>query len=171
MSDLGSDAVDGLESKLAKYGSRSITTAEPTAYIKPVEDVIIQNPSLQLRDHLGSIPVCPDCERQQLYSCAANGGLYNEADIKILAMVLNGADITEVFSPERVTRFCSKYGFVAGDLFELRDGYDFFDPKTQAMVVKRVMNTEFSLVIGSPPCTMFSRIQQLNLHIQGSLGG
>ena len=129
--------------------------------------MIIQKTSLQLRDHFDTISVRPDCERQQLYSCVANGGLYNEADIKILAMVLKGADVTEVFSPERVTRICSKYGLVAGDSLDLRDGYDLFDPRTQAMVVKRVMDTEPTFVIGSPPCTMFSRIQQLNLHIHG----
>ena len=35
------------------------------------------------------------------------------------------------------------------------------------MVVRRVMTTEPVLVIGSPPCTAFSRIQQLNLHVHG----
>ena len=96
----------------------------------------------------------PDSGRQQLYSCVANAGLHREVDIEILAMVLNGADITEVFSPERVTRLCSKYGLVSGDSWGLRDVYDFSDPKTQAMVVKRVMDTEPIIVIGSPSCTM-----------------
>ena len=82
-------------------------------------------------------------------------------------MVLKGADITEVFSPERVTNICSKYGLVAGDSFDLRDGYDLSDEKTQAMVVKRIMSTGPTLDIGSLPCTALSRIQQLNLHIQG----
>ena len=50
-----------------------------------------------------SIEVRPDCEQQQLYSCVANGGLYNESDIHVLGMVLQGVDITEIFSPERVT--------------------------------------------------------------------
>ena len=35
------------------------------------------------------------------------------------------------------------------------------------MVVKRIMSTEPTLVIGAPPCAAFSRIQQLNLHIHG----
>ena len=72
-----------------------------------------------------------------------------------------------MFSPERVTRLCSKYGLVARYSFNLRDGYDLSDPEAQAMVVKRVMDTEPTMVIGSPLCTMFSRIQQLNLHIHG----
>ena len=81
--------------------------------------------------------------------------------------VLKGVDITEVFSPERVTKLCSKYGLIAGDSFDFRDGYDFSDPRTQAMVVRHVMTTEPALVIGSPLCTAFSRIQQLNLHVHG----
>ena len=42
VSSFSCNTVDGLEGKLAKSGSRSITTPEPTAYIKPVEDVIIK---------------------------------------------------------------------------------------------------------------------------------
>ena len=122
---------------------------------------------LSLDDHPGSIGVRPDCEQQQSFSCPAKGGLYNESDVGVLAMVLHAADITEVFSPERVTKLSSKCGLIAGDLFDLRHGYDLSDPRTQAMVVKCVMTTEPTLVIGSPPCTAFFRIQHLNLHVHG----
>ena len=74
-------------------------------------------------------------------------------------MVSNGRDITEVRSPERVTKLCSKYGLIAGDSFDLRDGYDLSDLRMQAMAVKRVMTTDPTLVIGSTPCTAFSRTQ------------
>ena len=50
-------------------------------------------------EHFSFIEVRPVCERQQLYSCVANGGLYSESDTGILAMVLKGADVTEVFIP------------------------------------------------------------------------
>ena len=68
-----------------------------------------------MQNHLISIEVRPDCKRQQLYTGVANGGLYSESDIGILAMLQKGADITGVFSPERVTKLCSKYGLVAGE--------------------------------------------------------
>ena len=71
--------------------------------------------SLSLVDQLESIGVRPDWEQQQLYSCLANGAFYNQSDVRVLAMVLKGFDFTEVFSPERVTKLCSKYGLVAGD--------------------------------------------------------
>ena len=85
-------------------------------------------------------------------------------------MVLSGPDITEVFSPERVTKLCSTHGLVAGDSFDLRDGHDLSDRKTQAMVVKRMMSTEPTLVIGSPPRAACSRIQQLIAHIHSEAG-
>ena len=58
---------------------------------------------------------------------------------------------------------------MAGDSFDFRDTYDLSDPKTQVMALKRVMDTEPTLDIGSPPCTMFSRIQKSNLHIHGEV--
>ena len=42
-----------------------------------------------------------------------------------------------------------------------------FGSKDTGFGVKRVITTEPTLVIGSPPCTAFSRIQQLNLHVHG----
>ena len=82
-------------------------------------------------------------------------------------MVLCGVDITEVYSPARVTKLCERYGLIPGDSFDLRTGYDLSDPQTQARVVRRVNETKPKLLIGSPPCTMFSRLQQLNIHVQG----
>ena len=77
-----------------------------------------------MKVHFGSIDVVPDCGKQQLYSCVAHGKLYREEDIAILSAVLKGVDITEIYSPERVTKLCRQYGLIAGDSFDLRDGYD-----------------------------------------------
>ena len=82
-------------------------------------------------------------------------------------MVLKGADVTEVFSPERVTTLLLKVWSRCRMPTCIERWYDLLDPKTQAMVVKRVMSTMLTLVIGSPPCAAFSRIQQLNLLIHG----
>ena len=72
-----------------------MTAVEPTTYNQPVGNVITHAhsvstglprstddaQSLSLDDDFGSIGVRPDCEKQQLYSCMANGGLYNESDV------------------------------------------------------------------------------------------
>ena len=85
----------------------------------------------------------------------------------MLASVLKGHDVTEIYSPERVTKLCKKYGLVAGDSYDLRDGYDLSDERVQALVISRIQKTKPTIVVGSPPCTMFSRLQQLNLHVLG----
>ena len=75
-----------------------------------------------LEDHLASINVHCDSIEQQICSCVANGKLYRDAEIEILAAVCKGVDITETFSPERLTKFYKKYWLTAGDSFDLRDG-------------------------------------------------
>jgi hypothetical protein len=54
-----------------------------------------------MQEHFKTIDVELDDGRQQLYYCAANGKLYRESEIEILAAVLKGTDITEVYSPEK----------------------------------------------------------------------
>ena len=108
-----------------------------------------------------------DSIEQQIDSCVANGKLCRNDEIEILAAVCKGVDITEIFSPERVTKLCKKYGLIARDSFDLRDGYVLADERTQARVIDRINRTNPTVVIGSPPCTLFSRLQQLNLHVHG----
>ena len=50
--------------------------------------------------HGDSIDVRPDSDAGQLHSCVANGELYCDRDMALLAEVLLGADITNVFSPK-----------------------------------------------------------------------
>ena len=123
--------------------------------------------AVEMQEHFNTIDVELDDGRQQLYSCVANGKLYRESEIEILAAVLKGTDITEVYSPERVTKLFREYGLTPGDSFDLRDGYDLSDERTQALVISRIKKSQPSMVVGSPPCTMFSRLQQLNLHVHG----
>ena len=44
---------------------------------------------------------------------------------KIVAGVVHGVDLTEVYSPVRVAAVCAKYGLVPGTSFDLLTGYDF----------------------------------------------
>ena len=68
-----------------------------------------------------------------MFSCAANGKYYKESDVAVLAAVLKGLDLTEIFSPERVTKLCKKYHLVPGDSFDLRTGYDLSDEKDASL--------------------------------------
>ena len=79
--------------------------------------------------YLSGIPVVHDDMPQQIFSCFANGKYFKESAVAVLAAVLTGVDITEIFSPERVTKLCKKYHLVPGDSFDLRTGSDQSDEK------------------------------------------
>ena len=57
-----------------------------------------------------------------LFSCVGNGKLQADGGIGVPTTVLKGVDVTEVFSPQRVTKRCAKYGCIAGVAFDLREG-------------------------------------------------
>ena len=86
-------------------------------------------------------------------------------DRQIISSILRGVDVTEVFSPARVVEACRKHGLLKGDSFDLRTGYDLADPKVQRQVMRQIQSTTAQLVICSPPCTKFSRLQALNLYL------
>ena len=46
-------------------------------------------------------------------------------DMVVLAKVLLGVDVTEVYSPERVVRVCSRYGLAGGSSMDLTTGWNF----------------------------------------------
>ncbi len=82
--------------------------------------------------------------------------------------------MAELFSPPRVTatlpRPCAqnRAELVAGSTFDLHadaDGvaWDFSKPGDRKRAIERIRAEEPFLVVGSPPCTMFSRLQ-LNLN-------
>ena len=72
--------------------------------------------------YLSGIPVVHDDVPQHMFSCVANGKYYKESDVAVLAAVLKGVDITEIFSPERVTKLRNTSHLVPGDSFDLRTG-------------------------------------------------
>ena len=62
-------------------------------------------------------------------------------------------DISEVFSPERVTSVCARYGFVPGQAMDIKNGYDFDLAKDRKKAWESVLADKPKLIIGSPPCT------------------
>ena len=47
-----------------------------------------------------------------------------DPDTRLIAALMKGVDITEVYSPQRVVKYCSKYGLVPGDSFDIKTGWD-----------------------------------------------
>ena len=145
--------------------SKRLRMPDPTSPTVSYDDDDTDNVDDML-SHFATVLVRPDCVGQQLHSCVANGKLYNDDEMKLLACMLSGVDITEVYSPVRFNKCCNKFG-LPGDSFDFRDGYDLSDERTQAEVIRRIKQTDPKLVIGSPPCTLFSKIQALNIHVHG----
>ena len=72
---------------------------------------------------------------------------------------LASTDVSEMFSPERVTKVCKQYGLTPGAAMDIKNGYNFDLAADRAKAWKSVVEDEPMLVIGSPTCALFSRLQ------------
>ena len=82
--------------------------------------------------------------------------------LKALAAVIRGADITEVYSPSRINAMCAEYKLRAGSSLDLTSGWDFTLEEHREAARKKISAESPALIIGSPPCTMFSIMQAMN---------
>ena len=80
-----------------------------------------------------------------------------------------GNHVSEVYSPERVTKLARKHRLTSGFSIDLREvdpdtnkPWDLTDPEIRAKVRYRVQNEKPLLLIGSPPCTAFSQLFMSN---------
>ena len=71
----------------------------------------------------------------------------------------------EVYSPERVAKLCGDYGLQPGASLDLTNGFDFDTFADRKRAWDTVEKDEPLLIIGSPPCTYFSALQELNKHL------
>ena len=87
----------------------------------------------------------------------------DDADAMIgLLTSLNIIDITEVFSPLRVVTQGEKLGLRSGSSMDLLTGWNFELKADRERAIRKIEEEEPMLVIGSPPCTYFSTLQELN---------
>ena len=66
---------------------------------------------------------------------------------------LMSADVTEIFSPERVASVCREFGLEPGSSMDIKSGYDFDSKKDRDRCWEALERDKPTLVIGSPPCT------------------
>ena len=88
-----------------------------------------------------------------------------------MSSVILGVDITEVYSPERVAKVAKKFGLVAGSSMDLTNGWDFNIEDHKRKALAAIRNEQPFLLIGSPPCTYFSMLQELNIAVNGHKEG
>ena len=61
-----------------------------------------------------------------------------DEESRIIAALARGVDITEVFSPKRVTQVCKKYGLTPGESMDLSTGWDFDRGEDRRQAVKHI---------------------------------
>ena len=87
----------------------------------------------------------------------------NSVDRRIIDALLAKKDVTEVFSPERVTLACRRFMLRPGSAMDLRTGFD-FDKLSDRQRARAIIREECPwLLVGSPPCTPFSLLQRMNV--------
>ena len=72
--------------------------------------------------------------------------------------------VAEVYNPERFGKQAEKVGLIKGAAFDLTLGYDLLKPEFQTEVLRYLNQVQPGLVIVSPPCTLFSLMQNMNNH-------
>ena len=89
----------------------------------------------------------------------------SDEERRIVSSVILGADLTELYSPERVNKLAGKFGLTPGHSLDLTNGWDFTKPEDRRRAWKLLKSSTPYVVVGSPPCTLFSMLQELNLYI------
>ena len=89
----------------------------------------------------------------------------NRQSVENMNAQMASVDVMEVFSPERVGKACKLFGLEQGLAMDIKSGYDFDLAADRAKCSAAVERDKPTLVIGSPPCTLFSRFQELNKHM------
>ena len=70
--------------------------------------------------------------------------------------------VAEVFNPNRFGPQTKRHGLVKGQSFDLELGTDLLEPRNQEMVLEYLNYVQPGLTAISPPCTLFTILQNLN---------
>ena len=77
-------------------------------------------------------------------------GVQDGVEVGVEAAV-KGVDITEVYSPARITATCTRMMLVPGMAMDLQTGWDFTVASHRAEAIRRIKEEAPLLLIGSPP--------------------
>ena len=70
--------------------------------------------------------------------------------------------VVELYSPDRVNKVAREHGMETGLSLDLITGWNFDKKEDRDLAEKYVRDYKPLFVIGSPMCTMFSTLQNLN---------
>ena len=83
----------------------------------------------------------------------------NETNRRIVMMLATGADITEVSSPPRIAEAAKEVALIPGDSMDLLTGWDFRKSADRRRAIDNIKTQRPFVIVGSPPCTLFSILQ------------
>ena len=78
-------------------------------------------------------------------------------------------DVTDIYSPERVTAIARKMNLAPGSAMDLTNGFYFSKHVDQLRAWEVIKREAPYLIIGSPMCTLFSLLQDLNIAQHGEI--
>ena len=93
--------------------------------------------------------------------------LLDKDDRRIVCSALFGIDVSEIYSPARVTAVCSKLKLIPGCALDFQTGWDFTIASHRVAALKLIREQAPRLIVGSPPCTMLRLLQELTIAQHG----
>ena len=85
----------------------------------------------------------PDSDMDSIYDALTDD------EKKIIASVIRGADVTEIYSPVRVNQIAAKLGLVPGYSLDLTNGWDFTLEADRKRAWEFIKETKPYMLIGS----------------------
>ena len=82
--------------------------------------------------------------------------------LKDVASACFSVDVSEIYSPPRVTTEAKRQHLKAGGAYDLKTGYNLRMTKDLQRMWSELHADDPELLLGSPPCTPFSPLQELN---------
>ena len=113
-------------------------------------------------DRVGAMQVLLRLEEPAKAAGSGLGPEASEDSVGSLVERLCRVDLCEVFSPPRVGVQAVKYGLDPGEAMDLATGWDFNKEEDRDRAEIYVDTHNPLIVIGSPPCTPFSLLQNWN---------
>ena len=86
---------------------------------------------------------------------------HDPEDLKIIAKLILGVDLAEVYSPQRVVRAGARFGLQGGSSMDLTIGWDFDLPEHRKKAEEQIAREQPHVLVGSPPCTFFFYVNEI----------
>ena len=95
----------------------------------------------------------------EIYSSNRIRVAVDRSSMERLNTQLASTDVCKIISPKKVAADCGRVGLTSGESMDTKSEYDFDTAVDRKRCWESIVRDEPLLVIGSPLCTMFSRLQ------------